>query len=72
MDSGGRASFAERLAALRDQAGLSLAAVAATAHVARGYVHHLEHGRRWPTQGVAQALERSRCGGSPAGRLGGG
>lgn len=57
MDGGGRASFAERLAALRDQAGLSLAEVATAAHVARGYVHHIEHGRRWPTQAVAQALD---------------
>jgi transcriptional regulator with XRE-family HTH domain len=38
MDAEGRASFAEQLAALRDQAGLSLADVAAAAHVTRGYV----------------------------------
>jgi transcriptional regulator with XRE-family HTH domain len=59
MDGGGRASFAEQLAALRDQAGLSLAEVAAAAHVARGYIHHIEHGHRWPTQRVAEALDNA-------------
>ncbi|MGH3720994.1 MAG: helix-turn-helix domain-containing protein [Pseudonocardiaceae bacterium] len=59
MDGGERASFAEQLAALRDQAGLSLADVATAAHVARGYVHHIEHGRRWPTQRVATALDNA-------------
>jgi transcriptional regulator with XRE-family HTH domain len=57
MEVDGRARFAEQLAARRAQAGLSLAEVASTAHVARGYVHHVEHGHRWPTQRVAQALE---------------
>ncbi|MGH3855699.1 MAG: helix-turn-helix domain-containing protein [Pseudonocardiaceae bacterium] len=59
MDGGERASFAEQVAALRDQAGLSLAGVATAAHVARGYVHHIEHGRRWPTQPVAKALDNA-------------
>ncbi|HEV7449996.1 MAG TPA: helix-turn-helix transcriptional regulator [Pseudonocardiaceae bacterium] len=57
MDSNGRTCFAEQLADLRSQAGLSLADVATAAHVARGYVHHIEHGRRWPTQSVAKALD---------------
>ncbi|MCA1673054.1 MAG: helix-turn-helix domain-containing protein, partial [Actinobacteria bacterium] len=53
----GRASFAEQLATLRSRANLSLADVGTAAHIARGYVHHIEHGRRWPTQGVAKALD---------------
>jgi len=36
---------------------LSLADVGTAAHGARGYVHHIEHGRRWPTQRVAKALD---------------
>lgn len=36
---------------------MSLAEVATAAHVARGYVHHLEHGRRWPTRSVAELLD---------------
>ncbi|MGH3754189.1 MAG: helix-turn-helix domain-containing protein [Pseudonocardiaceae bacterium] len=52
-----RASFAEQLATLRSRADLSLADVGTAAHVARGYVHHIEHGRRWPTQPVAKALD---------------
>jgi transcriptional regulator with XRE-family HTH domain len=59
MQADGRARFAEQVATLREQAGLSLAEVAAAAHVARGYVHHIEHGRRWPTQGVVQALDNA-------------
>jgi transcriptional regulator with XRE-family HTH domain len=59
MGEDGRASFTEQLAALRDQAGLSLAGVAAAAHVARGYVHHIERGHRWPTQRVAEALDHA-------------
>ncbi|MBV9012108.1 MAG: helix-turn-helix domain-containing protein [Pseudonocardiales bacterium] len=59
MQTDGRARFAEQVATLREQAGLSLAEVATAAHVARGYVHHLEHGRRWPTRGVAQALDNA-------------
>lgn len=59
MEEDGRARFAEQVAALREQAGRSLAEVAAAAHVARGYVHHIEHGRRWPTHGVAQALDNA-------------
>ena len=57
MGSDERVRFAEQLAALRLRAGLSLAGVSTAAHVARGYVHHLEHGRRWPSQRVAEALD---------------
>ncbi|MGH3871076.1 MAG: helix-turn-helix domain-containing protein [Pseudonocardiaceae bacterium] len=57
MDADERASFAEQVVELRSQAGLSLAGVAAVAHIARGYVHHIECGRRWPTQPVAKALD---------------
>lgn len=59
MDSGERANFAEQLATLRNQAGLSLAEVATAAHIVRGYVHHIEHGHRWPTHRVAQALDNA-------------
>ncbi|MGH4006839.1 MAG: helix-turn-helix domain-containing protein [Pseudonocardiaceae bacterium] len=57
MDADERVSFAAQCAALRDQAGLSLTDVATAVHVARGYVHHIERGRRWPTQRVAKALD---------------
>jgi transcriptional regulator with XRE-family HTH domain len=57
MDADERASFAEQVAELRSEAGLSLADVAAAAYIARGYVHHIERGRRWPTQPVAAALD---------------
>jgi transcriptional regulator with XRE-family HTH domain len=59
MENDGRACFTEQLATLRSDAGLSLADVAGVAHVARGYVHHIEHGRRWPTQRVAEALDHA-------------
>ncbi len=59
MDADGRVSFAEQLAELRSQADLSLADVATAAHVARGYVHHIERGLRWPTQRVAKALDNA-------------
>ncbi len=59
MDGNGteRARFAAELARRRAEAGLSLADVATTAHVARGYVHHVEHARRWPSLTVARALD---------------
>lgn len=58
MDDGDRReAFAAGLRRRRAEAGASLADVAAAAHVARGYVHHVEHGRRWPTAGVARALD---------------
>jgi transcriptional regulator with XRE-family HTH domain len=59
VDGDGRARFAERCAALRDQADLSLAEVATAAHIARGYVHHIERGHRWPTQRVVKALDNA-------------
>jgi transcriptional regulator with XRE-family HTH domain len=52
-----RASFAAELARRRVDAGLSLADVASRAYIHRGYVHRVERGRRWPTEGVAQALD---------------
>jgi hypothetical protein len=27
------------------------------AHVVRGYVHHIEQGRRWPSAGAVKALD---------------
>lgn len=57
MDAHPRAGFAAELARRRAEAGLSLADVAAAAHVARGYVHHIEHGHRWPSPAVARALD---------------
>jgi transcriptional regulator with XRE-family HTH domain len=52
-----RADFAEELARRRTDAGLSLAALAARAHVHRGYAGNVEHGKRWPTATVARALD---------------
>lgn len=52
-----RADFAAQLARRRADAGLSLAELAAQAHVNRGYLHHVEHGRRWPTETVVRALD---------------
>ncbi len=57
MDGDERASFAAKLATLRSRAGLSLAELGAAAYVVRGYVHHLEHGRRWPSVDVVKALD---------------
>lgn len=57
--AGERASFAAELARRRATAGLSLADLATKAHVHRGYLHNVEHGRRWPTAGVVQALDRA-------------
>jgi transcriptional regulator with XRE-family HTH domain len=59
MDGNGtaRAGYAAELARRRAEAGLSLADVATTAHVARGYAHHVEHARRWPSLAVARALD---------------
>ncbi|HET9118755.1 MAG TPA: helix-turn-helix transcriptional regulator, partial [Pseudonocardiaceae bacterium] len=52
-----RAGFAADLARRRADAGLSLADLAARAHAHRGYLSNVEHGRRWPTETVARALD---------------
>ena len=52
-----RTDFAANLARSRTDAGLSLADLAARTHTHRGYLSNLEHGRRWPTAGVVQALD---------------
>ncbi|MGH3978240.1 MAG: helix-turn-helix domain-containing protein [Pseudonocardiaceae bacterium] len=57
MDTDGRAGFADLLRTLRAGAGLSLADLGAAAHIARGYIHHLEHGRRWPSRTFVKALD---------------
>jgi transcriptional regulator with XRE-family HTH domain len=57
MNTDGRAGFAELLCTLRADAGMSLAELGAAAHIARGYIHHLEHGRRWPSRTFAKALD---------------
>jgi len=57
MDTDGRAGFADLLRTLRADAGLSLADLGRAAHVARGYIHHLEHGRRWPSHIFVKALD---------------
>jgi transcriptional regulator with XRE-family HTH domain len=46
MNTDGCAGFAELLGTLRADAGMSLAELGAAAHIARGYIHHIEHGRR--------------------------
>lgn len=57
MDATSRADFATEVARSRAETGLSLAAVAAAAHVARGHVHHIERGQRWPSRPVVAALD---------------
>jgi len=57
MNAHPRAGFAAELARRRAEARLSLAEVVAAAHVARGYVQHIEHGHRWPSPAVARALD---------------
>jgi len=57
MDTDGRAGFADLLRTLRAEAGLSLADLGGAAHIARGYIHHLEHGRRWPSHTFVKALD---------------
>lgn len=63
-----RADFAADLARRRADAGMSLAEVAARAHVNRGYVHRVERGERWPSRTVARALDAAlaRLGDGPA------
>jgi len=51
------AAFAAEVARLRADAGLSLAELARAAHSSRGYLHHVEHGRRWPSRSVVAALD---------------
>lgn len=52
-----RTDFAAELARRRAAAGLSLADLAVQVHVHRGYLHNIEHARRWPTETVARALD---------------
>lgn len=52
-----RSDFAADLARRRADAGMSLANVAARAHVNRGYVHRVERGERWPSRAVGRALD---------------
>jgi transcriptional regulator with XRE-family HTH domain len=49
--------FAAELARRRADAGLSLADLAARAHVHRGYVHRIERGERWPSFTVVRAID---------------
>ena len=42
-----RAAFAAELARRRADAELSLGKLAGLAHASRGYLHHIERGRRW-------------------------
>jgi transcriptional regulator with XRE-family HTH domain len=58
-----RADFAADLARRRSNAGMSLADVAARAHVNRGYVHRVERGERWPSRTVARALDAALAAG---------
>lgn len=52
-----RSDFAAELARRRADPGLSLADLAARAHLHRGYAGNVEHGHRWPTETVARALD---------------
>lgn len=53
----GREQFGAELRRLRDRAGLSLGELAKLAHVNRGYVGHIEHGQRWPSRRIVEALD---------------
>lgn len=52
-----RTNFAAELTRRRADAGLSLADLAARAHVHRGYLHRLERGERWPSVTVVRAVD---------------
>ncbi|MCA1702011.1 MAG: helix-turn-helix domain-containing protein [Actinobacteria bacterium] len=52
-----RADFAAELARRRGDAKLSLAGLAALAHVHRGYLHRMERGERWPSGTVVRAVD---------------
>lgn len=52
-----RTDFAAQLARRRADARKSLANLARQAHVHRGYLHNVEHGRRWPGEAVTRALD---------------
>ncbi len=53
----GRVGFAVEFARLRARAGVSYGELGAAAHVSRGYLHHVEHGRRWPSRPVVKAID---------------
>ncbi|MCA1708789.1 MAG: helix-turn-helix domain-containing protein [Actinobacteria bacterium] len=57
MDRQGREQFGTELRRLRERAGLSLGELAKLAHVHRGYVGHIEHGERWPSRQIVEALD---------------
>ncbi|HEY2764512.1 MAG TPA: helix-turn-helix transcriptional regulator [Pseudonocardiaceae bacterium] len=57
MDTHGREQFAAELRGLRDRSGLSLGELAKLAHVHRGYLGHIEHGQRWPSRRIVEALD---------------
>ena len=52
-----RATFAAELARRRAETGMSLADLAARAHMHRGYLGNVEHGKRWPTATVVRGLD---------------
>lgn len=52
-----RTIFAAELARRRSDAQLSLADLAARAHMHRGYIHRMERGQRWPSEPVVRALD---------------
>lgn len=57
MDRHQREQFGAELRRSRDCAGLSLGELARLAHVNRGYVGHIEHGQRWPSRRIVEALD---------------
>ncbi|MGH4013858.1 MAG: helix-turn-helix domain-containing protein [Pseudonocardiaceae bacterium] len=57
MDRHEREQFGTELRRWRDRAGLSLGELATLAHVHRGYVGHIEHGQRWPSRRIVEALD---------------
>lgn len=55
----GEHTFAARLRALREEAGLSVADLARLADLNRTYVHNLEAGRREPSLKLATRLAKA-------------
>jgi len=56
--TGGNPEFGSLLAGVRQARGLSLADLAGSTFVSRGWINNVEAGRRWPDRGWAEQVER--------------
>ncbi len=57
MPEGERTAFLAELARRRAAEDLSLAQLAAAAHIHRAYLYRVETGERWPAEPVARLLD---------------